>query len=522
MDKTERYPLTEREPFSESLLWRWQSQYFAKRSIDAWRQREVPYYVTSNPTISNSYARVVWAFWQERQQYRGEATTSQLTICELGAGSGTFAFHFIRRLIHLCEDSGVPPISVFRYVLSDVVAENLNWWRKHPRFSSWFEAGLLDIAHFDVTKDDEITLQVSEQLLGIGALHEPLVVIANYLFDSIPQDLYRLSKGRLERCLLSLSVYAPTCLDEAQCFVNADYSYDYEPVIDTQLYTDSDLAALVALYKESLTETNVLVPAVGWRCLKRLSKLSTAGMMMLAADKGTTTLASLEQQPLPEIQYHGSISLPVNIHALRWLAEKNGGICFVPEDTYMDLVVFVLLQTPQPMDYIETRMAYKYHLQESRPDDFYHVSKSLRQTIDQMSVRDILAYLRLSHYDSQQLVFYLPRLTASAPSLTPSERIALCEAIDRVWDSYFPMGEDIDLAYHLGCLLYEMDAYNQALQYFKRSVEHYAWTTGTAYNMALCHLFLGHNKIAKSLLLTTLKYDPANSQARELLAKISP
>ncbi len=47
---------------SRSILWDLQAAYFAERGIDAWRQGEVPHYVTSNPTIAAAYAEIVFAF----------------------------------------------------------------------------------------------------------------------------------------------------------------------------------------------------------------------------------------------------------------------------------------------------------------------------------------------------------------------------------------------------------------------------------------------------------------------------
>ena len=72
----------------------------------------MPHYVTSNPTIANRYAEIVLAFWRDRQRLAPQS--EPLTICELGAGSARFAFHFLRRLSALCAQAEVPP-QAFRY-----------------------------------------------------------------------------------------------------------------------------------------------------------------------------------------------------------------------------------------------------------------------------------------------------------------------------------------------------------------------------------------------------------------------
>ncbi|MGA2126435.1 MAG: hypothetical protein ABSG76_09810, partial [Xanthobacteraceae bacterium] len=182
--------LERRRSLSGSLIWRLQDNYFAERGVEAWRQGEVPHYVTSNPTIANAYAEIVFAFRHDRQHLASPEGPAQgpLTICELGAGSGRFAFHFLNRLGRLCEQDGTP-LDSFRYVLTDVAESNLAFWREHPRFREYFARGMLDMAVFDVTRSDVIELQTSGARITAAGLPGPLVVLANYLFDSVPQDL---------------------------------------------------------------------------------------------------------------------------------------------------------------------------------------------------------------------------------------------------------------------------------------------------------------------------------------------
>lgn len=501
------------EPFAESVLWQLQTRYFANRGVEAWSCAEVPFYITSNPTIANSYAQVVWAFRQDRQ--RLASSEMSLTICELGGGSGAFAFFFIRRMIELCRQAGVEPANVFRYVLTDAADANLAGWRRHPLFSDWLVSGLLDIAHFDITRDHALTLQISGQ--SLDRLAEPLVVIANYLFDSIPQDLFYLKEGRSRRCLLSLALdQDPSQFDEAQWMEEADYQFHYE-TISSQPYDDPALSALFAHYLAALTDTHVLVPAPGWHGLQRLAALFQNGMLLLAADKGPATLEALDRQSVPYIQSHGSVSLPVNIHAFRWLAAHNGGDSLATSDADRKFTIFALLQLPDSARYQATRAAFAQHVEETSPGDFCTVSRVLRKTADQMTIEDILAYMRLGRYDSHQFKFFLPRLAALADEMTEEEKAAVAETVEKVWAAYFPLGEEFDLAYHLGCLLYEMDYYPEALRHFSCSQNIYGAYTGTLFNIASCHWMMGSAEQAAPLLERLLQADNENVEARELL-----
>jgi len=123
-DGGKRFIVETGRPFSRSHIWQLQDAYFAGRGVEAWRQGEVPHYVTSNPTIANAYAEIVFAFRRDLERLAG-SHDDPLTICELGAGSGRFAFHFLRRLEHLCARADVAP-EAFRYVLTDV-ADSVPW-----------------------------------------------------------------------------------------------------------------------------------------------------------------------------------------------------------------------------------------------------------------------------------------------------------------------------------------------------------------------------------------------------------
>ena len=240
----------------------------------------MPHYVTSNPVIVDTYAEFIFAFRRDRQAlFPGD---DPLYFCELGSGSGRFAFHFLKRLLRLCARRGLPPLA-FRYVLTDFTQCNLDAWRKNPCFAEFFDSGLLDMALFDVNDSAELALQISGERLAAGTLCNPLVVIANYLFDSVPQELYYFKDGAAHECLLSLATDEdPAELDAAELLERLHLHYDYQPCTGSS----ETAALLLALYRETLDDAHVLVPAAGLGCLRRLRELAPQGLLLLSADKG--------------------------------------------------------------------------------------------------------------------------------------------------------------------------------------------------------------------------------------------
>lgn len=513
-----RFVLEERQVFCRSLIWQLQNRYFAERGVEAWRQGEVPHYVTSNPTIANSYAELVLAFWRDQNRLAlDDQPEEPQYICELGAGSGRFAFHFLNRLAELCAQAGVP-LASFRYVLTDVADGNLDFWRGHPRFQPFFESGLLDMARFDVAQPGDVVLQSSGRTIGVGSLQRPLVVFANYLFDSVPQDLFHFKNGHAHRCLVSLTVDAdPAELDPAEMLARVQIDYHDEETAGHS-YEEPALQALVTAYQRGLADSHVLFPAAGLRCVQSLAACSLQGLLLLTADKGDHRFAALEGRPAPQPVRHGSISLSVNYHAFTSFCAGTGGLALVPESHHTSINVVGLLMLADPTHYAEAQLAYRRHVQDFGPDSFYTITKHARKTIPEMEADDILAYLRLSRHDSHQFGRYLPRLLELAPDFDAATRGDVIAAIERVWEMYFPLGEDLDLANRIAALLYAMNDYPRALDYFERSMEIYGADTGTLYNIACCYQLLGEDAVAAAVLHKVLEHDPENESANALLA----
>lgn len=518
-EEGKRFIIETNRPFCDSLIWQLQDAYFAGRGVEAWRQGEVPHYVTSNPTIANAYAEIVFAFNRDLARLAPPGGHNDpLTICELGSGSGRFAFHFLRRLEHLCARADVAP-ETFRYVLTDVADTNLEFWRAHPRFQPYIDRGLLDMARFDVMEPGALALRVSGKTLAAGSLRAPLVVIGNYLFDSIPPDLFYLKQERAYRCLVSLSVdEEPAALDAAELLAKLHVHYDYEEVAEPP-YAEPWLQELLTEYRCGLQDTHLSFPASGLHCLQSLAALSEQGLLVLSADKGEHRLERLDGRSPPVLARHGSVSLPVNYHAFTRMCERRGGVALVPAHGHRSIDVIGLLMLPEALRCTETRHAYQQHVQEFGPDGFFTVSRHAREHIPQMSVDDILAYLRLSHHDSHLLVRYLPRLLELAADFDAPTRDDVADALEKVWAGYFPLGEDVDLANGIAAVLYAMDDYPRALAFFQSSMEIYGRDTGTLYNIGACFHGLGEDAAAAAVLRKVLEHDPGNEQAKTLLAE---
>tara|TARA_R110002073_G_scaffold43375_19_gene120759 strand:- start:1442 stop:1723 length:282 start_codon:yes stop_codon:yes gene_type:complete len=52
-------------PLSRSPIWELQRSYYSRLGVNAWQPNMVPNYVTTNPFIAQSYARVIEGFLED-------------------------------------------------------------------------------------------------------------------------------------------------------------------------------------------------------------------------------------------------------------------------------------------------------------------------------------------------------------------------------------------------------------------------------------------------------------------------
>ncbi len=511
------YVLDAEQPFSTSKLWELQQRYFTEKGSDAWRQGEVPHYVTNNPHMATAYAEIVFAHRRDQQRLLPEAAlTEPLVIMELGAGCGRLAFHFLQHLRDLCLQAALP-MTAFKYVMTDYAETNLAFWRQHTHLQPFFTDGSLDLALFDTRQSTEFTLQISGQTISPASLQRPIVVIANYVFDSIPQELIYIEQGSASQCLVRLEVdAAPSSLSIEETLQRLSCHYAYRP-LNAPLFDEPHFQTMLESYCKTLRNSHLLFPISGMRCLERLKVCSQQGLLLLSADKGENSLAKLQEMPAPEPDRHGSFSLQVNYHALGMWCEQAHGCVMFPQALTMSLNVCALLVVPDAASWLETRMGYQRQVQDFSPDDFYTISLHARQSINGMWLGDLLAHLRLACYDAHACSHYLPRMIEMASDYSPVEREMLTLVLEKVWARYFPLGEALDLANHMAYLFYMLADYPRALLFYQRSQNQYGANINVLYSKAMCHSLLEQPLLAQDLLEQILALEPDHEDAKTLL-----
>ncbi|NBD25101.1 SAM-dependent methyltransferase [Paenibacillus glycinis] len=509
----------QRYRFSDAPIWALQRQYYEEEGLKAWNNDQVPQYITSNPMIATAYAEMMFGFLQDRAN-KGYGS-EPVTIVELGAGAGRLAYHVLRELCRLRDYAGIA-LPAFRYVMTDLALDNVRAWKEHPALQPFMAEGILDFARFDAIQDTSLQLVLSDDTIGQGDLQQPVVIVANYFFDSIPQELLYIDGGLVYEA--DVYVEYPERHDslkpsEVLNQIALSYAHRQAPEYEQDTYPYRDL---IALYKEQLEGSHILFPVAGLHCLERLNALSRHGFLLVTADKGHHLLDSWKFAAPPELILHGSFSLTANYHAIQYVYERRGAEALFPPQHYTNINVGCVLHLERPRDYPQTRLAYRRFIERFGPDEFYSLKVWVDGHLESMELEQILSFWRLGGYDAEFFIQSAKRISGLLPEANDEERQDLLTGIQQMWSSYYVMEQRYDLALDAGLVLFEMSMYAESKRYLELSIheEQDEVVSTVYYCLAICCFELESVPEASHYLRELLALDPGHEEARALLSMI--
>jgi tetratricopeptide (TPR) repeat protein len=317
--------------------------------------------------------------------------------------------------------------------------------------------------------DTELNLVRSGVTLSEGELTQPLVIVANYFFDSIPQELIYVDDGQIYE--VDVEIEYPEHHDSLAHTewleqIALHYEYRRAPEYEQETYPYRDV---ISLYRERLEDSHILFPSSGITCLERLNRLTQAGFLLITADKGDHFLESWAFAERPELILHGSFSLTANYHAIRHVFEQRGAVALFPEHHYKNINVGCILHLDQPMDYPNTRLAYRRHIERFGPDEFFSMKEWVDRNQDSMGLQQILSFWRLGGYDAEFLIQHAKRIASLLPEANDEEKQDMLRGIQLMWSSYYAMEQCYDLALNAGWILFEMGLYEHSKPFLELS-----------------------------------------------------
>jgi tetratricopeptide (TPR) repeat protein len=508
------------KPLSQSMLWKLQTDFFANQGPEAWIKGIVPQYITTNPYIANLYAKTVFGYCRDYASRDDFDKNTTIYIMELASGVGRFTYTFLKRFLHIIENSSLKGLK-FKYIVTDLAERNIEYWQSHSFLKPYFESGVLDCATFDMAQDEEIRLRNSGEVLAKGSLKNPLILFANYTFDSLPQDTFYVNKGELFEGLITItSQDEKGDVEDKSILAGLDYYYTDKQIQGSGYYEDFNYNDILLYYKDHLEDTAVSLPIVALRCITRLKKLFNDDIVMISVDKGYKNEESMYKNYHPYLSKHGCISMTVNFHALELYFKGLGGKALhsIYEHENVNMSLFLLSESSH--DFIETKIAYKEIIESLGPDDFYIIKKAVAPLNKSLATKELLTFLRFTVWDARTFLEFYNTLLERIESEEDFPKEELIAVIHNVWDHYFPIGEEGDVAYCLGSLLAYFGYDSDALKLFKSSIEFCGEDAAIYYEIALCYYNLRESQKAMEYTKKSLTLDPNFEESKNLRSLI--
>lgn len=498
--------------FSQSALWRLQREYFEKEGIGAW-VNQVPFYITSNPFIARCYARLAVGFIRDWLKIHPEAKKNPFYILELGTGSGKFSFYALKMIRELLDSLNLQDVAIV-YIMSDFTRNNIQYYETHPALKPYLDKGMIDFAIYDMESDRPITLIRQNIRLTPEVLVNPLIVFANYIFDTISHDSFAMHKGKLYELLISLNTTEdnmhknqPVNMEK----INTDYRAHE---ISSNYYQDDHLNAILEEYKTTLTETSFLFPIGSFHAIKYLKKISDDKLFIISTDKGYSTPEALDHLGHPTVSFHGSFSMMVNFHAISEYFKKSGGDAFL-QTPRKGIKTSVFLSNLKLADLPETQLAVKENVEGLSPADYFTLHRRMSDALQECSLETLAAHMHFAGWDPHMYLKLTSRINSLVSEADPDTVNFMAHNMATMAGNYYHMPKSECILFEIAVFFHAIKRYQEALDYYLQALPYVGEQFGLLYNIALCQHNVGQHEEALSYFKKALAHDKESKETEE-------
>lgn len=465
-----------RQRLSKSVLWDLQKQAYCQFGPEAWSTKQVPFYLTSNPLLARQYAQIVLAFFKDCLiSDQAIDLREPFYILDLGAGSGRFAYLFLNNLLEMVANLKLP--FQVRYVMTDIVEANIQYWQEHPYFQRFLKDRSLDFAYYEHSSlSQTLDLLHSGAKLVSGSLKNPLTLIGNYFFDTIPQDIFCVKDHILHAGLISLS-YTPS--DKTAGLTAADpaiiphilHHLDYVPVDIDALDVDPLAKEILASYAGAYENIPFLLfPTGPLQVISHFREFSKERVLFLTGDQGITAVKK-QNQEIPFLAKHDTFSMLVNYHALEGYFKRSQGICLLTPSLSPAMVNMAAISYRGVAAFPEVQEVFRLTLAAFEPQDYFKLIDAAHQWQDP-SLAFMLKLIKWGLWDPINFNLFFPKIREKLAAADASEKAELALAIEGCWKAFFPVHKaEGAFVMNLGVLCFDMKHYNEAIKYFKYALE---------------------------------------------------
>lgn len=502
---------------SQSPIWDKERNYYNDLGLDAWTKVTTPFYATSNGFIADNYAQIIAAYIADIQQQKD--SFAKINILDIGAGHGRFSYLLLRALERYFPDEATKP---YRYIMADTSGNSINTWNNHAKLQPFFDKGALDYAYFDIVNQHESRLERSGLSLSATIQQRPTVLITNFMLDVLPYDLFRAQKGKLQECKVAFQL-AESALTEsdntADLFKDIQFNQEFSE-ISPNYYQRYSLQRLLTEYQANLDDSLFQIPLSVLKVHDYFSSLQPQHLWLIA-EEADTELSQLEGKTDIGLVEQGGLTSRVNLHALKRYIDPNSNSFLSPASADPRFDCYALLTKTDTYYYPETRRTFSLQQETFTPRSYFRFVVSLRRSKAELNTDGLISLLEMSGYDPYIVRRFSEQLLDASENARGIKRDLLSQAMKKVWDNFYDIGEDFKYSYYIGRILLNLGAALDAIHVFKKALsarngdEH-----KVCYRLGQCFALLNKTSAAQQLFNTALKVEPDYPAATRALKRL--
>lgn len=473
--------LEQNQRFSNSKLWELQHSAYNLFGPIAWSEKGVPFYLTSNPYTARQYAHVVLGYLRDCLSSHSTIPidlSEPLYIFDLGAGTGRFGYLFLKNLFDLIKGLPFEKVKI-RYVMTDIVPSNIDFWQQHPKLQQYLDDGVLDFAYYHHANPGiPLHLMRSNKTLDKTTIVNPIILIGNYFFDTIPQDLFSIKNGKLHEGRVTLKTRTSDQADESvQSIIKSmECYYDYVPIENVDKYYPDfpQLNAILKEYMQGFDNIPFLFPVGAFQSIRYFLEMSKNRLLLLAGDQGVVTKDQINEWGEPHIAKHGTFSISVSYHAIASFFRNRGGSGLLTTDSSPVYVVMAAIAGGTINHFPEVNLAFHQYIDSFEPKDYWNLTGAFleKEHSGLWTLDTILTMIKLGNWDPMNFYAFFEDMRKQIPKASPSLKKRLLNTIHLVWENLYPISiDEANFVMNLGVLCYDMHFYSEALVYFERALK---------------------------------------------------
>lgn len=502
--------------FDQSIIWSLLHRFYMEAGPEAWSNKIVPQRSTSNAFCADTYASIVATFFKELE---AEGNSKPPMVIELGGGSGRFAWQFLNRLFnyHFADGEDCPE---FTYLLTDGSLKNIEGWKKKDRFAPLIESGVLELAQLLIEPDPVIRTEQGD-LKPADIADRPVIIIANYLFDSIASNMVRIRDHAIEQVYIETQSTTHGFLKKPiTTFESVTERFESRP-IKGEPSGHPIIDAALRRYAERPGDFHVVVPQICFEFVEKFLARETP-LLLLAGDLAYSDPSEFElKSPLIFDTYFAHHT---NLHIFGELFREYGGAMHSQrhKDANFSCSLFSLPGRDRWKDLslARTRETAQALLKDFNPYDAHEIIDLIESTAGDMSIRQAMAVIRFAKFDPDVAAGCIPHLLYHIQQGEEQiDRPQIYETYMEAFRAYFPDGSEVHFDCGIAELFMRLGYYVQALQLIEHSIQEFGVNAPRLFAKGLAIFNLGDAAKAEKVVREAVALDPQFAPAQRMIAE---